>query len=150
GRATLDLRAKGVHVRSANEGSTDLDSATLHAVAEIGAARHLIADLDVPALAAVASGVNVGIEKLAAHVDATHGKDSRAQLTLRLGRLTQSAFPSYAVRDADVVIDFDGDPKAVMNLRASLKNPGAGTRFDLAGQLDQRTTPEGDAVPGRK
>src|SRR5262249_26988801 len=148
----LELRARGVHLRSANEGSTDVDSATVKAVAELGATRRAVVDVEVPALAAVASGVHVAVEGLVAHVDATHGQGGAAhpQLPLRRATLGQSAFPSYAVRDADVSVDVEGDPQAVMNVRASVKNPGAGTSFDLAGQLDQRSTPGADAVPGRR
>jgi translocation and assembly module TamB len=152
GQAQLELAVRDLHYHGAAETSADLDALTLRAAVDLGAARSATVDLDAPAAAAIASGVNLAVEGLHGHLDAhlDAAGAGRAVLEVRARTLRQSAFPSYPVRNGVLAVDVSGAPKAAVTLHARLDNPAAGTTFTLNGQLDQRAVAAADAVPGRR
>ena len=90
--------------------------------------------------------------------------DGRLTLATKLAKLTQSVFPSYAIRDAQLATKVHGDFRGALELdEARFDNPGGGTLLTLAGGLDLtprkqpaasaraavRTLDDG-ALPGRR
>ena len=152
GKQSLTIGVSDIHVMLPDSRSADIDAITLIAELGLGPTRTAKIDLNVPNLSAAASGVHIGAEGLAAHLDASvdaRGAGSAA-LRVRARSLRQSAFASYPVRDADLSVAVTGDPRAVLSMTGSLANPGAGTTVQLEGALDRRTAAGGDAVPGRR
>jgi len=74
----------------------------------------------------------------------------KADLTLRAKKIEQTAFAYYPVRDLELTAGVHGDPATALSIRAQLTNAGAGTKFELSGELDQRAEPGADAVVGRQ
>jgi hypothetical protein len=71
------------------------------------------------------------------------------KLIIHAKEIRQSAFASYPVRDLEIGVAVNNDPEKAMTVRAGLYNPGAGTKFEVSGEVDQRVAPGSDAVPGR-
>jgi translocation and assembly module TamB len=142
GHQAMTITVRDVHYADAALTRADVDKATLAADVELGAARTAVVTLDVPALAAVSRGVKLGASALAVRLDATlgaHGvaRGVDARLTLRAASASQSVVPWYAIVDPALELTVAGDPDATLAVAMHLANPGAGTAFDVAGDLER-------------
>jgi hypothetical protein len=142
GHQSIAVTLRELHYADAALTRADLDAATLKAELELGPTRSAAVSLDVPALAAVSSGVKLGAKALAVRLDATlggHGvaRGIDAKLTLRAASATQSAAPWYAIADPSLELTVGGDPDATLAVALRLANPGGGTAFELAGDVER-------------
>src|SRR5262249_32561036 len=95
-----------------------------------------------PAVAAVSHGVKLGARALAIRLDATLGAHGvaravDAKLTLRAASAAQSAVPWYTISDPALDVTGAGDPDATLSVAMHLANPGGGTAFDVAGNVER-------------
>lgn len=154
GHQALTVTVRGAHYADEALTRADVDAATLKADVELGATRTAVVTLDVPELAAVSRGVKLGAKALAVRLDATlgaHGvaRGIDARLTVRAASAVQSAAPWYAVSRPVLEVTAGGDPDATLALAMHLANPGGGTAFDVAGNLERGQTSAAAGVVAR-
>jgi hypothetical protein len=154
GHQALTVTVHDVHYADAAQLRADVDAATLKADLELGTARTAAITLDVPAVAAVSHGVKLGARALAVRLDATlgaHGvaRGVEAKLALRAASATQSVAPWYAVADPVLEVAVSGDPDATLAVAMHLANPGGGTAFDVAGNVERGDVAPAQGVVGR-
>lgn len=152
GHQALKVTVRDVHYEDAALTRADVDVVTLQAEVDLGASRKASVSLDVPAFAAVSSGVKLGAKALAVRLDATLGGQGvvravDAKLSVRAASATQSAAPWYEVADPTIEVTVTGDPEATMAVAMHVANPGGGTAFDASGDLERgRVTPGAGVV----
>jgi translocation and assembly module TamB len=154
GHQALTVTVRDVHYADAATLRADVDAATLKADLELGAARTAAITLDVPAVAAVSHGVKLGARALAVRLDATLGAHGvaraiDARLVLRAASATQSVAPWYAIADPALDVTVAGDPDATLAVAMHLANPGGGTAFDAAGDVERGHIAPAQGVVGR-
>lgn len=151
GKQLVELKLRDVHVRRADETRVDLDALTLRAELDLGAARRAVVDVDVPSVTATSSGATVEVDGLTVHVDAAQAKDGRvtAALGVKAKSARQTVLAAYPVRDAELSVTVAGDPEVALSVGARVTNPGAGTAFEVAGELEQTAEPAENALFGR-
>jgi len=154
GHQALTVTVRDVHYEDAARTRADVDVATLQADVDLGATRKASVALDVPAFAAVSSGVKLGAKALAVRLDATlggHGvvRAVDAKLTVRAASATQSAAPWYELADPSIEVTVTGDPEATLAVAMHVANPGAGTAFDASGDLERGHVTPGAGVVAR-
>jgi hypothetical protein len=152
GRQTLSLAVHDFHYQGAAETRADAGALAVRAVVDLGQPHKATIDVDAPKLSAVASGVHAQVEGLDINLvaEADRRGVGKADLTLRAKKIEQTAFAYYPVRDLELTAGVHGDPATALSIRAQLTNAGAGTKFELSGELDQRAEPGADAVVGRQ
>jgi hypothetical protein len=150
GHQAVTITVRDLHYADAALTRADVDAATLKADVELGASRHAVIDLEVPAVAAVSRGVKLGARALAARLDATLGAHAiDAKLTLRAASVAQSAAPWYPIVAPALEVTVAGDPDASLALALALANPGGGTTFNVKGQLERGQVTPGAGVVAR-
>lgn len=151
GKQSLDLALRGVSYKGAAETSAQVEALSVEASAELGDPMKAMVKVDAPELNGVASGIHLSVKGLTVRLDAVSDRRGagNAKLVVRAKEIKQSAFAYYPVRDLEIGIAVENDFEKATNLRAGLYNPGAGTKLELTGELDQRVMPSSDAVPGR-
>jgi hypothetical protein len=154
GHEALTVRVRDVHYAGAAEARADVAAATLTADVELGATQRAVVALDVPALAAVSRGVKLGARALAVRLDATlgahgvaHGIDAR--LTVRAASASQSVVPWYPIGEPALEVTVAGDPDATLAVAMTLANPGAGTTFQVGGDVERGETTSAAGVVAR-
>jgi translocation and assembly module TamB len=151
GKQTFYLAVRDVSYKGADETEAEISTLNVDVNAELGEPHRLAVEVSAPEFGGVASGVHLSVKGLTARLDAKATRRGAGDLKLivRAKEIKQSAFAYYPVRDLEIGVAVENDPEKAMFLRAGLYNPGAGTKFELSGEVDQRVMPGADAVPGR-
>ncbi len=154
GHQALTVTVRDVHYADAARLRADVEAATLKADVELGAARTAQIALDAPSVAAVSHGVKLGARALAVRLDATlgaHGvaRGVDARLSLRAASATQSVAPWYAISDPALDVTVAGDLDATLAVAMHLANPGGGTAFDVAGDVERGDIATARGIVGR-
>lgn len=149
GEQALRLTLRGLRYRDdVALTSAALDALTLDLKLSLAARRAVTLAIDAPSLDAVSSGVKLAAKALALRLDATltPSADRRrgplagaldAKLRVRAQSARQSALPWYALREPALTFTANGDPAEKLALALAFANPGAGTRFEVAGDLER-------------
>ena len=150
GHQRLALTVRELHYLDAAQTRADIPTLTVKAELELASVRKAVIDVEVPELHAVSSGVKLGAEDLAMRLDAglalRRGPGPAAPLglghvdatlTLRARSARQSALPWYPLRATALTASVSGDPASTLALALRFTNPGGGTQFELAGDLER-------------
>lgn len=139
GRQSLTLVLRDLHYLDQALTSADIAALTIKADVDLADTRTANIDLAVPELAAVSKGVKLGAEALAVRLEASLAKPGNidAKLTVRAASARQTVLPWYAIRAPELTLTVTGDPSATLALAMQVRNPGAGTVFEVAGDLER-------------
>lgn len=148
GRQRLALTVRELHYLDPAHNRADVPAITIKADLALAEVRKATVEVEVPRLQAMASGVKLDAEALSVRGEAalTLRKllgvglvpgDVDATLTVRARSVKQSALPWYGVRAPELTARVSGDPERSLALALRLANPGGGTAFELAGDLER-------------
>lgn len=154
GKQRLALDLANVRYRGTDETRAELSAIALDARLDLADTRRATIDLAIPRLDAVASGVKVGADELALRLElaatlrrgagdipvALRHLDVTAAVRAKSAR--QSALPWYGVERSELTARVSGDPATALSLALAVKNPGGGTSFELAGNLERNEAAE--------
>lgn len=174
GRQKLAVTVKDLHYRDdLSFTSADVAAMSLRADVNLGATRTATVDVDLPAFSALASGVKLGAEELAMRFEASFTQrplaergavtsadpssdplaalagELDAKISVRAKSAKQSALPWYAVDQPELSLAARGDVTQKLALEMKMKNPGAGTAVELAGDLERELGDPRSGVVGR-
>lgn len=165
GKQRLALDLARVRYHGADETRAELSALSFDARIDLADTRRATVDLTIPRLDAVASGVKLGADDLALRLDlaatlrrgagdipvALRHLDVTA--TMRAKSARQSALPWYGLERTELTASVSGDPATALTLALAFSNPGGGTAFELAGNLERNEAAElaelpADGLPG--
>lgn len=165
GKQRLALALEHVRYRGADETRAELSALTLEAKLDLADTRRATLELAIPHLEAVASGVKLGAEDLALRLDlaATLRRGAGdvpvalrhldVTTTVRAKSARQTALPWYGLDRPELSVHLSGDPATTLAVALAFSNPGGGTAFELAGDLERNEAAElaeapADGLPG--
>lgn len=159
GAQSIALTVRELHYRDAALTSADIAAMTVKAELLLAAERRAEISLEVPALAAVQSGVKLGAEALAMQLSARFtpragagdplAGDLVAKLQVRARSARQTALPWYPLGAPMMTLELSGDVTQKLALAFQLDNPGGGTALELAGDLERDLGDPSAGVIGR-
>lgn len=165
GKQRLALELAHLRYRGADETRAELSALSFDAKVDLADTRRATLDVIIPRLDAVASGVKLGADDLALRLDlaatlrrgagdipvALRHLDVKAAVRAKNAR--QSALPWYGLDRTELSASVSGDPATALTLALAFSNPGGGTSFELAGNLERNEAAElaeapADGLPG--
>jgi hypothetical protein len=154
----LALTVRELHYRDLELTSADIAAMTIETELSLGETRAAILDIAVPQLAAVSRGVKLGAEALALRLEASFAHrrggppmagELAVKLTVRARSARQTVLPWYALAAPELSLTVSGDVTQKLVLAMQLANPGAGTKVELAGDLERDLGDPAAGVLGR-